>query len=212
MTVDEISIASFREHLRCFSVVRAEARSVLPSLTKAIERHGEVTRHRAEGVAACLRHLRPIMSFPTRHVLVGLGNEWSLVACNMRFEDAGAPADAVGRALGVLSLSVSARERERRFTISQQGQTVRQVECFQEANYPWEFRERGSALEFEDTTRYLRRLKKSRLTVDDVMQAFSNVTGLPFVDFASLVSAECYTFETPTSTLLQPPVEFVTLD
>jgi hypothetical protein len=44
------------------------------------------------------------------------------------------------------------------------------------------------------------------------MQVFSSVTGLPFVDFDRLVSDECYTFETPVSTLEQAPVEFVTID
>lgn len=212
MSDDPFNTVSFREHLCCFSVVNASMEFVLPPLSEAVERHGRVTKRSVKELKECLEHLRPIMSFPTRHVAVGLGARWSLVACNMRFEDAGSPARAVGRALGVLSLSVSARESERRFTVAESGQIVRQVECFQDFDSPWEFRERGIPRAFENTAKYRQRPMSSRLTTDDVRHVFSSVTGLPWVDFDRLASDLCYTFETPVSGLAQAPVMFKTID
>lgn len=163
-------------------------------------------------VTESLHHLRPVMSFSTRHALIALNDHWSVVLSNMRFVEARAPSLAVSRNLSTFSLSILARERERRFALANCGQIVREVHCFKDADSPWEFRERGTPLDFEDVALYRQRQKKNRLPVDYVKQVFTKVTGLPFVDFDHLVSDECYTFETPTTSLAQPPVVFETID
>ena len=173
------------EQLKQFGAVRASQARASEALARYL-RHSadaEVTTHVWKAGKVAFEFLCPLMSDPTRYVVLSKG-AWSYFLSNSRMEIPESVTIGVTAVEACDGIALAAREEERRIQFYRAGKAIRQIECFYDDK--WDYIETGSRLPFEMPKGGIPPRRQDRLTPENVVAYFEAFTGQKFPDWHEL--------------------------
>jgi len=197
------------EHLKGFSAVELTAREALPHLVAFLSQFGPTKTASLASLPDAMRYLFPVKSFPTRYLILGLG-QWSLLLEDLRDASSYVEAYALSRATKCRGLGIIFRETEREIQLFEEGVQIREIQSCSDGDR-WYYREAGPLQPFEELVQTNFRRKKDRLSAAAVRKYFESYTGLQVPDWKKLIVTEIFGIERSTKDLEVPLIEFSTI-
>jgi hypothetical protein len=203
-------VLSICEQLKGFSAVNIPVHDAVVAMEESLRRFGPVHRVRFENFHEGLNYLKPLKSFTTRFLVLGL-DKWSLLVTDMKDENCYVDAYAISRATRCNAIGVKLRSENREFHLFEAGTKVRQIQSLSDGDR-WYYREEGALQSFEDLEECTRNKKRDRLSVQALRRYFQLYTGLLVPDWKTTEFNGVYGLERSAHEVRVPIVLFQTVD
>lgn len=163
------------EHLRCVAYSKLPQQRAVECQERVLSRYGPVSISSFTSLPQAIEFLLPLKSFVRRFLILPCG-ELSFVCSDMIGEWCMVDVYAHSRMTRCEAVAGVALPVSRQFCYIADGAIHRKIGCDEDGDR-WVFESTGEPLSFEDSARYLRRVKRERLTPEMVESLLFRLVG-----------------------------------